>query len=150
MAPPGLLRLLPRVDLYVETWRAALALDLVGQPLGEALPIHRLDDVEEVERGANLVGLQGSDQPELEAGPARVGPSSGRLLDAVLSEYGLARREHRLDRRPRLLFGNRRQGDIGGSPTRGDRRRGDPLPDPPQPTQGVVRNVVCVVRGADH
>ncbi len=93
-----LLRFFAGIDLDEQSRRpsGAAFVDLSSQRIGEARPVDRLDHVEQVERVAHLVGLQGPDQVQLDIRkplpqrrPLRLG-----LLNAVLAEQAMARLEH--------------------------------------------------------
>src|SRR5438874_3692780 len=107
-----LLRLATGIDLDEQRGRAALLGDLLGQRLGEACPIDGVDGVEERDRLLGLVGLQCTDEMELDPSMALFErrPLRLRLLHAVLAEYPLARGDDRLDRfrAERLRNGNER------------------------------------------
>ena len=94
-----LLRLLARIDLQIAA-RQRLPLGALGdQRARQLFPIDGLDHVEEGDRVGDLVGLQRTDEVELEIGKAllqrRIFP--GRLLHAVFAEQAMAGAERRLD-----------------------------------------------------
>ena len=84
----GLLRLFTGVHLHVEARRPPGALDFRPQDLGEAGPVESFDDVEEADRLARLVGLQGTDQAQFET-IAMLTPALHCLLHAVFSKDAL-------------------------------------------------------------
>src|ERR1700722_17123364 len=100
----GLLRLSPVIDLGEQDRAPALLGDLLGQRLGEAWPIDRMDGVEQGHRLLGLVRLQWADEMQLEAAIARPVTGDERrpfglgLLDAILAEHALPCGDHRLDR----------------------------------------------------
>ena len=109
---PGLLRFLSGIDLHVESRRASPSLDFGPQDLRKTGSVEGLDDVEEGDRLAGLVGLQGADKPKLKAVAASL-PALHGLLHAILAEHSLPRRQHRFDGRPGLQFRYSRECDIG-------------------------------------
>ena len=67
----GLLRLLAGVDLDVAVGPPAGAFHFLGERRGQPLAVDRLDDVEQGHGIARLVGLQRTDQVQLEVGDTR-------------------------------------------------------------------------------
>ncbi len=120
----GFLRLLACIDLDIESWRSAGPLDLVGELPCQPGPVEGLDDMEQRHRVANLVGLQRADESQFET-IGSAAPPAGGLPHPVFSEDPLARRQHRLDGRPGLLFGDGGQGDGGGIAPAGKGRVAD-------------------------
>ncbi len=125
---PGLLGLLAGVDLDVEARAPALLLRLLGQSLGQLLPVKGLDHVEDGDRLLRLVRLQGADEAQLDV-VTLFGPAGHGFLHPVLAEHPLAGGQHRLDPLPRLLLGDGDQGHIGRIAVRRARRCGDALAD---------------------
>src|SRR5262245_30196810 len=62
----SLLRLRARVDLHVELRRLALLLYFLGDLAGDLVAVDRLDRVEQRYRLPGLVGLQGTDEMQLD------------------------------------------------------------------------------------
>ena len=124
---PGLLRLLPGVDLHIEPRQAALLVGRLHQGLGQALPVQGLDHLEQGHGLPRLVGLQRPDQPQLQPRRLRLagGPALLSLLHPVLPEHPLPGGQHRGDTLPSLLLGDRRQGHIRGVAPGGPGGRGD-------------------------
>ena len=105
---PGLLLFLADVDLDIEARGLAGTLDLLGQHAGQLVAVESLDDVEEGHRLAGLIGLQRTDQPQLQTLAMRA-PAFHGLLNAVLAIDFLPRRQHGRDMLPGLGLGHRHQ-----------------------------------------
>ena len=90
-------------------------------------PVQGLDDVEQGHGLVRLVGLQRSDQPQLQIGQGRApfAPAALRLLHPVFAEHALAGVQGGLDRGFGLLLGNGGQRDIRRVPPRRARCPGD-------------------------
>ena len=71
-------------------------MDFRRERLGDLVAVDRLDHIEKENRVMRLVGLQGADEMEFEIGMARFQrrPFFQRLLDPVLAEHTLTRRDH--------------------------------------------------------
>src|SRR5271154_102635 len=116
----GLLRLRPGIDLGEQHRAPALFGDLLGQRLGEAWPIDRMDGVEQNHRLLGLVRLQRADEMQFEAAIARAvtgkqwRPFGLGLLDAILAEHALPGSDDRLDRLGAKGFRDRDQRDGRG------------------------------------
>jgi len=89
----GLLRLLAGIDLDIADGVPSELVHLGLQALGERVAIDALDDVEQRQCLADLVGLQGADEMQDDIGMARLDrrPFRLRLLHAVLAEAALSR-----------------------------------------------------------
>ena len=108
---PGLLRLFTGIDLHIQSRRGARLLDLVSQGPGQAFTVKGLDDIEQGDRFASLVGLKGSDQPKFDPGAAR-NPAFPGFLDTVFAENPLTGRQHGVDPLIGLLLGDGDQSQI--------------------------------------
>ena len=116
----GLLRLFPDIDLDEKRRQARAARRLGREGVREPLAVERLDDVEQGQGVAQLVGLQRPDEVQLDAAIALLQrrPAPLRLLHTVLREHTLAGIERSHD----ALFGlPLADGDQRG---RGDRPAG--------------------------
>ncbi len=91
----GLLRLFPRInlDIYQRYWDAY-------QPGGKARPIEGFDHIKQGKGIGNFVGLERSDQMQLNirVALAKAGPFGGCLLDPVFTKYAMAGLKRRRDR----------------------------------------------------
>ncbi len=123
-----LLRLLAGVHLHQDPRPAPAAVGFPGEHGGEARPVQGLDDVEDLDRLPDLVGLQRADQAKLPA-QAPVSPAFQGLLNPILPENPLATGDNGLDSRPGLLFGDRGQGYGRRVPTNLARGRSDARED---------------------
>ena len=117
---PGLLVLLSGVDLDQAFDIALLLLAFLGDDPGEFLAVDAFDCVEEPDRVGGFVGLERADHPKVQAGIglAALRPSGHGLLDPVLPENPLARRQRRVDALVGLLLGDRHQRDPADIPVR--------------------------------
>ena len=110
-----LLRLLAGIDLDEAGGPLAGPFHLLGERAGQALAVDRLDDVEQGHGIARLVGLQRTDQVQLEVGIFGLerGKLLLRLLHAVLAEHALAGVEQLADAIGAMGLGDGDQGDVG-------------------------------------
>lgn len=84
-----LLIFLARVDLNKTIWPAALRVHFPGQRARQFRPIKRLDDIEQVNRAADFIGLQRADKMErcVRVNFLQAGPLAIRFLNAVLAKH---------------------------------------------------------------
>jgi len=121
----GLLRLLSGIDLNEEARVLAGSRHLLGESARKLGAIDRLDRIEQRDRLAHLVGLERSDEMELDICVAllQCGPFRMRLLHAILAELALTGVDRLLDdiRRNGLGHGDELDGSgIASGPARGE------------------------------
>ena len=112
----GLLRLGAGIYFGKQQRRAALLLDFLRQGLAQAGPVNGMNGVKQRHRFLGLVGLQRSDQMQLDAGMRghQRRPFVLGLLHAIFAEDVLAGGYHRLDGLDGESLRHRHQFDIGG------------------------------------
>ncbi len=108
----GFLRLAAGIDLGEEQRPSLLLGDLLGQSLGKARPVERVDCIKQGDRLPRFVRLQRADKMKLKMRMARNQrrPFGPRLLDPVLAEHPLPLRNHGRDRFGTERFRYRDQG----------------------------------------
>jgi hypothetical protein len=126
-----LLRLGPGIDLDIKPWPPLLPGDFLGQFGGDLVAVDGLDHVEQGDRVPGLVGLQRSDQAQLDIGELglQCRPFGLRLLDPVFTEHALAGVDGRADRGGVEGLGNGHQRHRPGGPVVLFLRAGDFGPD---------------------
>lgn len=115
----------PCIDLEQHRWRAPRLLDGLGECAGQFRTVERLDDIEQDDRIDGLVGLERTDQAEMQIwqrDPARA-PAPLCLLHPVFAEHPLTCCQSRIDRNRLLGFRHRDQGHVCGIAS-GSTRRG--------------------------
>ena len=126
-----LLRFLAGIHLDETVGAPSGARHLCRQRFGKARPVDRLDDVEESDGIAHLVGLERADQMQHEIGTALAQRRKLvlRLLHPVLAEHSLTGGDRRLDGLGRVRLADRDQGHRLGRPAARSRRLLDAGPD---------------------
>ena len=113
----GFLGFVADIDLDEQVGEAAGFLRGGIERVGEAEAIEAFDDVGEADGVFGLVGLQGADEVQAQAGGgfAQAGEFAGGFLDAVFAEDELAGGDGGADGLDRVGFGDCHQRDLPGS-----------------------------------